>query len=80
MKKPAARILVLDAADVPPRVGSEKIVEILRLIRMLDEPVDLLVHEVEKHLAALEAEDLFHEAERHTGPSERIDEGERRWQ
>src|ERR1043165_7351886 len=47
---------------------------------MLDEPIDLLVHEVEQDLAAVVREDLLDERERDAGPSKGIDERERRRQ
>lgn len=59
-----------------PFFRAEEAIEICNLVRMADEPVDFLVHEVDEHLAASMGQDLLDQTEWCARPSERIDEGE----
>jgi hypothetical protein len=61
-----------------PFLCPEEAVEVCDLIRMADEPVDFLVHEVDENLAAAMRQNLLDQTEGRTGPSEWINKGEGR--
>jgi|ERR1700730_16848857 hypothetical protein len=61
-----------------PFLCPEEAVEVWGLIRMADEPVDFLVHEVDENLAAAMGHNLLDQTEGRPRPSEWIDKGEGR--
>ena len=64
----------------PPFARTEERVEVRFLIGMPKETIDLFVHEIYQDFATTVAHDVLHYGERHTAPSERIDECECRGQ
>src|SRR6266545_8183965 len=76
VEKFPASLLLDDRAHLPPLAGAEERIEVPGLVGVLDEPIDLLEHEVDQHLAALVRENLLDQIEWHAGPTERVDERE----